>query len=214
MSHAATPVRGEWQSVEHGTAALLDSVRDAVAAGHEESARLHRVVSAALKRIEELGLALSPADAEQPARTSQAFLDLAETARANLSEHVARQRSVLSTFNIVLFGRTGAGKSSLISALAKLDGSRVSRGESDWTVDVEAVPWQGCLLYDTPGINGWGRTHSRSELEAAARRAVEVADIVLLCFDSQRQQAAEFMKVADWIQEYGKPVIACSTAAI
>ena len=208
-AEAVTPdVRAEPQVVEEGTAALLAAVRDAVAAGRKESARLERVVSTGLEHIEELGLTLSAPNGDQTARTSQAFLDLAEAARRQLSEHFERQRDVLGTFNIALFGRTGAGKSSLVSALAELDGSSVSRGDSDWTEDVKPVPWEGCLLYDTPGINGWGRTRSRAELEDAARGAVEVADVVLLCFDSQSQQATEFAKVADWVQEYGKPVIA------
>ena len=32
--------------------------------------------------------------------------------------------------------------------------------------------------------------------------------MVLLCFDSQSQQASEFSKVADWVRHYGKPTIA------
>ena len=70
------------------------------------------------------------------------------------------------------------------------------------------MPWNSCRLYDTPGINGWGRTRSVEELEVAARRAVEVADVVLLCFDSQSQQASEFAKVSAWVQEFSKPAIA------
>jgi predicted GTPase len=119
-----------------------------------------------------------------------------------------RQRDSLGTVNLVFFGRTGAGKSSLIEALTHGDGESVSRGESDWTVEVRPVAWCGCRLLDTPGINGWGRTEDRSSLERHARKAVEIADIVLLCFDSQSQQEMEFKKVAEWIQAYGKPVIA------
>ena len=73
---------------------------------------------------------------------------------------------------------------------------------------MQSVAWRGCRLYDTPGINGWGGRKSRAELEATARRAVEIADVVLLCFDSQSQQASEFSKVADWVRHYGKPTIA------
>lgn len=130
------------------------------------------------------------------------------TAQRELEDQLRRQRSVLGTFNIALFGRTGAGKSSLVSALAQLDGSRVSRGESDWTVDVQPIDWESCRLYDTPGINGWGRTRNVSDLEEAARRAVEVADVVLLCFDDQGQQDSEFGKVAAWVQEFRKPAVA------
>ena len=119
-----------------------------------------------------------------------------------------RQSAALQTFNIVLFGRTGAGKSSLISTITRANGASVSQGESDWTTQVEPLEWNSCLIYDTPGINGWGRTESRADLEARAREAVEVADFVLVCFDSQSQQAEEFAKLAAWVQTYRKPLIA------
>ncbi|KXO90716.1 hypothetical protein AXK61_07385 [Tsukamurella pseudospumae] len=134
-------------------------------------------------------------------------------------------REQAETFNIAFFGRTGAGKSTLLSILGRLDGERVSDGRSDFTTDVAPVVWNRCELWDTPGINGWGNPSTsvddsdgdsapegarqrREQLEARARRAVEKADLVLLCFDSQSQQASEFRKMSAWVQEYGKPVIA------
>jgi predicted GTPase len=187
---------------------LSDAVRAAVREGKAEIARLTHQVDDALGQIENLVAADPVTDLGAPGAVAAAFADVAKTSRRQIDELLTRQRNVLGSFNIALFGRTGAGKSTLLSALAELDGSRVSQGESDWTLDVEPVDWHGCRLYDTPGINGWGRVRPRAELESAARRAVEVADVVLLCFDSQSQQAAEFKKVANWVQEYGKPVIA------
>lgn len=134
--------------------------------------------------------------------------DLSRGLTRNLRRHLDRERDSLGSFNIAFFGRTGAGKSTLLSAFGQLDGEYVSPGASDWTTDVHHVQWHGCRLFDTPGINGWGRTESREDLETKARRAVEIADIVLLCFDSQSQQAMEFSKIASWIQTYGKPSIA------
>jgi predicted GTPase len=131
-----------------------------------------------------------------------------EETTAKIRALFERQSAALRTFNIVLFGRTGAGKSTLISAMTRGNGESVSQGESDWTTRVEPLNWQSCRIYDTPGINGWGRTESRSDLEARAREAVEVADFVLVCFDSQSQQSDEFRKLAAWVQTYRKPLIA------
>ena len=77
---------------------------------------------------------------------------------SNLVDKVDRNRAVLSTFNVVSRRRTGAGKSTLLSALGRLDGELVSDGHSDFTTEVRSLDWNGCRLYDTPGINGWGRT--------------------------------------------------------
>ncbi|WP_005032730.1 GTPase [Holophaga foetida] len=139
---------------------------------------------------------------------ADAFCRMLGEREAEIQRLFERQRACLTTLNLAFFGRTGAGKSSLIEALTHGTGETVSKGESDWTVEVRPVAWSGCRLLDTPGINGWGRTEKRTSLEAQARLAVETADLVFLCFDSQSQQEGEFAKVAEWIHAYGKPSIA------
>ena len=119
-----------------------------------------------------------------------------------------RQQSALDTFNIVLFGRTGSGKSTLIETFTRGDGQSVSPGELDWTLTVTDKEWQSCKIYDTPGINGWGGRADRSDLEKLAREAIETADIVLVCFDNSSQLDEEFKKLADWVQTFNKPVVA------
>ncbi len=130
-----------------------------------------------------------------------------QTAHAEARDLFTRQRAALATVNIALFGRTGAGKSSLVEALSHGAGESISTGESDFTVEVRPTNWKGIQFSDTPGINGWGRTMSRDELESRTRKAVEVADIIVLCFDDSSQLASEFDKIASWVKEFGKPVI-------
>ncbi|OFJ55535.1 GTPase [Mycolicibacterium grossiae] len=179
------------------------AVADALAAGSDEMALLDDLAAETIG-----GYTISLPNAEGLGPLIQEVTDATETFSNKVRAHLAEQRDVLSTFNVAFFGRTGAGKSTLLSAFGELDGHDVSPGDSDWTTDVHTIPWRGCRLYDTPGINGWGGRKSRAKLEATARRAVEIADVVLLCFDSQSQQASEFAKVAQWVRHYGKPTIA------
>lgn len=147
-------------------------------------------------------------DGDATRGTAAIFVEQLKKRSSEMHRMFECQRAALGSVNLAFFGRTGAGKSSLIEAMTHGDGETVSRGESDWTTCVRPVEWQHCMLLDTPGINGWGRSDERSVLEGHARSAVEIADVVLLCFDSQSQQQPEFQKVAEWIRAFGKPAIA------
>ena len=183
---------------------LANAIAESVATGLEE-------IDALRAQVNEAAIALGAATdrlADSGSEEENAFALVLSEAAAALEQRITASRDVVETFNIAFFGRTGTGKSTLMSALGGLDGDRVSRGPSDWTTEIEAIAWHGCRLYDTPGTGGWGRTRSRSDLEHEARRAVELADVVILCFDDQGQQQAEFVLVAEWVRAYGKPAIA------
>jgi predicted GTPase len=196
-------VTGDNSGADAQAASFEEAVRSAVEQGRAELTRLNEVTGTLVHTFAR-GQRSGPA----PSPLITGLDDFTVEFPAGLRRHLERERESLGTFNIAFFGRTGVGKSTLLSVFGRLDGSYVSPGESDCTTDVQAVEWRDCRLYDTPGINGWGRTESRDSLEAKARRAVEIADIVLLCFDSQSQQAMEFTKIAAWIKDYGKPAVA------
>lgn len=180
---------------------LLEEVKRAVESSTRELADLQVMCDNTAKR-------LTSTKRTRWTTGSSALTSIAEAFAGSSSSHLEHQQEVLAHFNIAFFGRTGAGKSTLMSAFGQLDGGYVSPGYSDWTKKVSATEWNGCRLWDTPGINGWGRGESRSDLEAKARDAVALADVVLLCFDSQSQQNSEFTKIAAWVREFGKPAIA------
>jgi predicted GTPase len=196
------------------TSQLGTAIEDAVVVGKEAADELSACLGVAFAEVtqghEELRRfarqrALSP----ESRAVAHRLIDTSEQLRTDVDELLARQRDNLESFNIAFFGRTGAGKSSLMEALAGGTGEAISpAGASDWTVEVRKVKWMSCVLHDIPGINGWGRDRPREELEATARAAVEVADLVVLAFDNQSQQAQEFAKVAAWVRAYGKPVVA------
>src|SRR5262249_6476605 len=60
--------------------------------------------------------------------TVRQFADLLEEHAKVVGDLFQRQERALASFNLVFFGRTGAGKSSLLEALSRGDGSAVSQG--------------------------------------------------------------------------------------
>ncbi len=184
---------------------LEQSTREAVKASREALASTQREAQSLISSMNEEIVRLS---SSTPDKASGRFISHIQERTAEIERLFAKQAGVAESFNIVLFGRTGTGKSTLIEALTRGNGLPVSHGESDWTTNVEPKDWESCKVYDTPGVNGWGRMNKRVDLEQRARYAVEVADFVLVCFDSQSQQASEFTKVAEWVNQFNKPVIA------
>ena len=157
-----------------GSSQLADAIADSVAAGLRELDDLQAMIAEAGEALATATERLVGSDrderAEEHAEESNAFAVLIAGAASELQQRIAASREVVSTFNIVFFGRTGAGKSTLMSAMGRLDGGRVSPGDSDWTVKVDAIDWHGCRLYDTPGTGGWGGpTQSKRARRQSAR---------------------------------------------
>lgn len=198
----------EEDQLDEGATDLDAAVAVAVADGLAVVDRLSETVIAAIDRC--VGLAETASADHGPVPGGALLAEYASVLRELRQEaerRLTRQRTRLTSFNVVVFGRTGAGKSSLIEALSGGDGAPISTGESDWTTDVRDVHWRSSRLVDTPGIGGWGRTTSRAILEHRAENAVADADVVVLCFDTQSQQTGEFTTVAEWVGRYGKPVV-------
>jgi predicted GTPase len=148
------------------------------------------------------------ADSSEPDvhRLIAAELELNEKLADELRSVFDRQAATIGQFSIVVFGRTGTGKSSLIEAMTRGNGESISPdGLSDYTSRTHRVRWSSCVLIDSPGTAG--PSERRAALEAEAHQAVQVADVVLLCFDSQNQQVEEFAQVAAWVRDYGKPLV-------
>lgn len=206
-------VKLEKDSPIHETA-LATAIDEAVTSGEEAAERLARQLKKAFsgtkRHRRDLEAYVKREDSgESASQVAAEYLQVTSALEHDANALLERQRATLGTFNIAFFGRTGTGKSSLMEALSRGSGRAISpEGLSDWTVEVRRVAWESCVLHDVPGINGWGRDRSRAELEEVARSAVETADLVVLAFDTQSQQAEEFRKIAAWVERYGKPVLA------
>ncbi|MDP1857098.1 MAG: GTPase, partial [Gemmatimonadaceae bacterium] len=121
----------------------------------------------------------------------------------NLSESTledSRQR--LDRFSITLFGRTMAGKSTLMEILTRGDGRSIGTGAQRTTRDVRAYNWNGLEVTDVPGVAAF----DGAEDEELAFKAASQADLVLFLITDDAPQPVEAECLAR-VRRLGKPVL-------
>ena len=125
---------------------------------------------------------------------------LYEKSYASLEE----KREQLDEFSIALFGRTMAGKSTLMEILTNGDGSSIGKGGQRTTRDIRRYPWngKGLKVTDVPGIAAF----EGSEDEELAFKAAEQSDLVLFLISDDAPQPAEAECLAR-VRSLGKPVL-------
>ncbi len=125
---------------------------------------------------------------------------LHEKSYASLEEKRVR----LDEFSIALFGRTMAGKSTLMEILTNGDGSSIGKGGQRTTRDIRHYPWngKGLKVTDVPGIAAF----EGAEDEELAFKAAEQSDLVLFLITDDAPQPAEAECLAR-IRSLGKPVL-------
>ncbi len=124
-------------------------------------------------------------------RLSFAFKEDLENLRANLSK-----------LSITLFGRTMAGKSTLMEILTEGDGQTIGKGAQRTTRDVRQYTWKGLEITDVPGIGAF----EGEDDEQIAFEAAKTADLILFLITDDAPQASEadcFSRIIN----LGKPVI-------
>lgn len=155
---------------------------------------------------------LSQADAEQNRVKRIQNTKLVETQKKDL-EHLTNSiksirddlKSLYSRaqdFSIVVYGRTMAGKSTLMEILTHGNGDSIGNGAQRTTRDVRHYYWNGLKITDVPGICAFdGAEDERKALEAA-----KAADLILFLLTSnapQPDEAACFAK----LKSFGKPIL-------
>lgn len=108
----------------------------------------------------------------------------------------------LSKFSITLFGRTMAGKSTLMEILTEGDGASIGKGSQRTTRDVRKYTWEGLEITDVPGIGAF----EGEDDEKIAFRAARSADLILFLLTDDAPQAAE-AECFSRIYDTGKPII-------
>lgn len=115
---------------------------------------------------------------------------------------IEARRQRFDRFSITLFGRTMAGKSTLMEILTRGDGRSIGTGAQRTTRDVRSYPWKGLEVTDVPGVAAFrGEDDERIAYSAASQ-----ADMVLFLITDDAPQVAEAECLAR-IRELGKPVL-------
>lgn len=100
------------------------------------------------------------------------------------------------------FGRTMAGKTTLVETLVGGDGAAIGRGGQRTTRETRHCPWGDIDLYDTPGIGAFdGEEDAR-----IARRDVREADLVVFVITDDSIQEEHFRGL-EHIKAENKPVL-------
>ncbi len=131
--------------------------------------------------------------------------ELQEASRRTLEA----RRAELDEFSITLFGRTVAGKSTLMEILTRGDGRSIGQGGHRTTRDVRAYTWRGLRITDVPGVAAF----EGAEDEALAFDAASKADLVLFLITDDSPQAAEAECFAQ-VRALGKPVVGVCNAKL
>ncbi len=122
--------------------------------------------------------------------------------RISFDEDLQILKDDLEKFSVTLFGRTMAGKSTLMEVLTEGDGSAIGMGAQRTTRDIRRYEWNGLAVTDVPGIGAFeGEEDTRLAFDAA-----KTADLIVFLLTDDAPQAVEadcFRQVKD----LGKPVI-------
>lgn len=120
---------------------------------------------------------------------------------AHLRELDAR-KARLQEFKLALFGRTMAGKSTLMEILTEGDGASIGKGQQRTTQDVRRYHWRGMQISDVPGVAAFGGEDD----ELLAMGEATQSDLVLFLFtdDAPQDREVEFYVQ---LRKMGKPII-------
>ena len=105
-------------------------------------------------------------------------------------------------FTLIVYGRTMAGKSTLMEILTHGNGESIGKGAQRTTLDVRSYYWKGLKIFDVPGICSFGG----AEDDKIAFEAAKSADLILFLLTDDAPQADEAEALAQ-LKNLGKPVL-------
>jgi small GTP-binding protein len=118
------------------------------------------------------------------------------------SANLDKQKRSLDCFNVMLFGRTMAGKSTIREAITRGDGQTIGKGAQRTTRDVKEYQWNNLRIIDTPGFGAY----NGQEDTAVAHEILEQSDVVLFMLNSDSIQESTFVEL-EHVHKLNKPLI-------
>lgn len=116
--------------------------------------------------------------------------------------NLAKQKRSLDCFNVMLFGRTMAGKSTIREAITRGDGQTIGKGAQRTTRDVKEYEWNNLRIIDTPGFGAY----NGQEDTQIAHEILEQSDVVLFMLNSDSIQESTFVEL-QYVHKLNKPLI-------
>ena len=197
---------------DNGLESALKECRKAAHRGYKiakenlhESAKaigdVSKSLSHCLKSLED-GSVRTPGIVDQlKAQLSGVVSELEQLHRTSDSA-LEERRKRLDKFSVTLFGRTMAGKSTLMEILTRGDGQSIGTGAQRTTRDVRGYSWNGLEVTDVPGVAAF----EGAEDERLAFTAASQADLVLFLLTDDAPQPVEAECLAR-VRRLGKPVL-------
>ena len=202
--------RKRWATQTGGLAEALRRCREVTAPAYlkakEQLEETERAVREAKRTAERLRMEASTpnagAAAKQTAEELAELIAKLEERQYIVRDAIERKMEAPPAYNLTLFGRTMAGKSTLMEILTNGNGSSIGNGTQRTTTDVRTYHWKGLAITDVPGIAAF----EGEEDEETAHEAAIQADLIIFLITDDAPQDSEARHLAR-IRRSGKPVI-------
>lgn len=138
-------------------------------------------------------------DLKKEIQILEKFLDKGQK---EIKSSIELRKKEMDKFSITLFGKTMAGKSTMMEVLIHGNGESIGIGKQRTTREVRPYEWNGLRIIDVPGIGGFETAEDENIAFEQAKRSDAI--IFLLTDDAPGQEEAEFLCK---LKELGKPIL-------